>query len=217
MASALVIVDAARAAVVVVVAGDVGEGPVGRAAGHVGEAGAEVQPGRVSPLTPVAVPVAPWAVAVIDAGVAVDRDRGVGLADHDGDRAAVVVVVAGHVGEGPVGRAAGHVGEAGAQVQAGAGSRPSRPSRAGGAVGVAVIDAGVAGDRRPWRRPCVIVDGDRAAGVVVVAGDVGEGPVAVPPGTLVKLAPRSSPARVSPLTPVAVPVAPWASPSYVSS
>ena len=106
-------------------------------------------------------------VRVVGDVVAGHDDRGVGLADDDGDRAAVVVVVAGHVGEGPVGRAARDVRERGAQVEAGEGLGEDAGGGAGGAVRVAVVDAGVAGDadRRVGLedRDALLV---RAAGVI---------------------------------------------------
>src|SRR5262249_50707161 len=99
------------------------------------------------------------------------------LGDGDGDIAAgrVVVVVA---VEGPVGGASGDVGEGLAQVQQAAEVRRRRfhpGGPAGGAVGLPVVGSRVAVDRDAR---VGLGDGvaDRAAGVVVVAGDVGERP-----------------------------------------
>ena len=120
------------------------------------------------------------------------------------------VVVVGAAVEGPVGRAAGNVGEPVAQVEPAVKVSAADAGRgARGAVGIAVVGAGEAVDLDVG---VGLVDGDLdvAFGVVVVGAAV-EGPVRRPPGTLVNESPRSSPLlRFSPLTPVAVPVAPWA-------
>src|SRR5207244_3955897 len=92
---------------------------------------------------------------------AVDRDRGCGLVDGDGDVTAVglVVAVAGGA-KAPVGGAAGNVAEAGTQVeQAAQVFTLNAAGRAAGAVGVAVVDTAVA------------VDGDGGCGLVGVDGD----------------------------------------------
>src|SRR5207248_2223694 len=102
--------------------------------------------------------------------------RDVGLVDGVRHLAAGVVVVAGGVGEGPgVHRGAG-VGVGGAaQVQVGLVDRADGRDRAGGGVG-----RGVVGDvvGRHAHRDVGLVDvvSYLAAGVVVVAGGVGEGP-----------------------------------------
>src|SRR5262249_8747981 len=135
--------DVAALVLVVAVAG---EGPVGRAAGHVGEAGAEVQRAGALAADARLRAAGPVGVAVVDAGVASDHHGRRRLGDDDGDVAALVLVVA-VAGEGPVGRAAGHVGEAGAEVQRAGALAADARLRAAGPVGVAVVDAGVAADR----------------------------------------------------------------------
>src|SRR5207244_4105325 len=111
---------------------------------------------------------------VVDAAVTIDHHRGGGLGDVDGHVAALVEVVA-VAGEGPVGRAAGHVGEAGPQVQ-GAGVLAAHARLgAAGPVGLGVVDAAVARDvDRGGGLGDAVVDG--AAGVLVVAAGVVEGP-----------------------------------------
>src|SRR5262249_54020023 len=116
-------------------------------------------------------------LGVVGAGVTADGDRRIGLVNDDGDVALLVVVV-GAADEAPVRHAAGHVGEAGAEAQTAAGGRRvtgDADHRAGGAVRLRVIGAGVSGD---VDRGVGLGDrvGDGAAGVVVVAGGVGEGP-----------------------------------------
>src|SRR5207248_1601465 len=100
----------------VVVVGAAGEGPVGRPAGDVGEAGPEVEAAaRGAAVAGHARARARGAVGAGVVGAAVAGEGGavgVGLADDDREVTRLVVVV-GAAGEGPVGRPAGDVGEAG--------------------------------------------------------------------------------------------------------
>ena len=165
------------AAGVVVVAGHVRERPgvaVVRAGVRVRRA-AEVQAAlRSSPPTPVAVPVAVWAVAVVGDAVGRDRDRRVGLADVDRHVAALVIVVG--VAERPVGGAAGPLVKLAPRLIPLLRSAPLTPVAVeGGACGRGIIGAAVAVDQDAG---VGLGDGvvDGAAGVVVVAGDVRERP-----------------------------------------
>src|SRR5207245_2331207 len=93
------------------------------------------------------------------------------------DRAAGVVVVAGHVGEGDrvADRARRGVGaDRAGEVQAGQALALDARGTARGRVAVAVVGHVVARDR-DGRVGRVVLVADRAAGVVVVAGHVGEG------------------------------------------
>src|SRR5512140_2195068 len=56
---------------------------------------------------------------IVDRGVGRDRAGRIGLADGDLYAAALVDIVAGHIGEHPVGRATRDIREAGAQVHTG--------------------------------------------------------------------------------------------------
>src|SRR5262249_48069820 len=105
--------------------------------------------------------------AVVRHAVAGDTDGGVRLGDGDGHVALGVVVVAGGVGEGPVGRAAGDVGETLAQVQAAQGRAVDAHRAARGPVRLAVVGAAVAAHR------------DRGIGLGDGEGDVVQGRAAV--------------------------------------
>src|SRR5207244_7051794 len=90
---------------------------VGGAAGYVGETGPQVQQAaQVFKLHALGRTRGPVRVAVVHVAVAVHRDRGVSLSDGD-RRVAAGRLVVGVAVKGPVGRAAGYVGEAGTQVQ----------------------------------------------------------------------------------------------------
>src|SRR6266403_526606 len=93
------------------------ERPVGRPAGNVGEAGAQVQQGaQTLAFDARRRTCRSVCVAVVHAAVAVHRDAGICLRDAD-RRIAAGRLVVGVAVERPVGRPAGNVGEAGAQVQ----------------------------------------------------------------------------------------------------
>src|SRR5208337_413526 len=168
-----------RAAGILVVAGGVGEGPrvgvgasVGVSSATEGQVAAEVDAAHARGRAGGGV-----GVAVVGDAVGRDHDRCVGLGDGVVDRAAGVAVVAGGVGEGPrVGVGAGiGVGRAGEVQIADEVDAAHARGRAGGGVGVAVVGDAVGRDHDR----CVgLGDGvvDRAAGVAVVAGRVGEGP-----------------------------------------
>src|SRR6266403_2172080 len=121
------------------------ERPVGRATGDVSEAGAQVQQAaQVFKLHALGRTRGPVCVAVIDPGEAAHVDDSVRLADGDGHITAGRLVVDVAV-ERPVGRAAGDVSEAGAQVQQAAQVfKLHALGRTRGPVCVAVIDPGEA-------------------------------------------------------------------------
>src|SRR5207237_100645 len=116
-------------------------------------------------------------VAVIGDAVRRDVDRRVRLGDAVADRAAGIVVVPGYVGESPdIGRVGACTGMRGAGEVEAAQSFALHPGRrSGGGVCVAVIGDAV---RRDVDRRVRLGDAvaDRAAGVVVVPGYVGESP-----------------------------------------
>ena len=130
-----------------------GEAPVGRAAGHVGEAGTEVEPGQGLGLDTLGGAGRAVRRAVVGAGVAVDDDGRVGLVDDDLDVAASRFVVA-VTGEAPVGWPPGTL------VNEAPRSSPRQVlaidagSCAGSAMSVAVVVACVAVDVDGRRRPC---------------------------------------------------------------
>src|SRR3989454_439795 len=144
------------------------ERPVGRAAGHVGEAGAEVQQAaQVLTFDARRRTRGSVRVAVIDARVAVHREAGIRLTDGDGYVAAGRLVV-GVAVERPVGGAAGYAGEAGAQMQQAAQVLTLHAQcRTRGPVRIAVVHAAEAVDRDRGIR---LTDGDGyvAAGRLVV-------------------------------------------------
>ena len=172
-----------RAAGVVVVAADVGERPrVGRVAAGRGVGRArQVEPGQAAVGTD-ALAGAGGGVAEGVVGDAVARDRaavGVGLGDAVSDRAAGVVVVAADVGERPrIGRVAAGRGVGRArQVEPGqAAVGTDALAGAGGGVAEGVVGDAVARDRAAVGVGLGDAVSDRAAGVVVVAADVGERP-----------------------------------------
>src|SRR5205814_1008688 len=116
-------------------------------------------------------------VAVVGDVVALHADGRVDLADAVVDRAAGVVVVATGVGEGPaIGRVgAGGGVRGGAQVETAEGLTLDAGRRADGGVGGAVEADGVAAHHDAGGGLGDLV-GDHAAGVVVVASRVVEGP-----------------------------------------
>src|SRR5262249_25439041 len=93
------------------------EGPVGGAAGYIREAGTQVQQrSEILAFDPRGRAAGAVRVAVVDATVTADDDAGTGLTDNKGGIAAGRLVV-GVAGERPVGGAAGHIREAGTQVE----------------------------------------------------------------------------------------------------
>src|SRR2546425_428883 len=93
------------------------ERPVRRAAGDISEAGAQVQQAaQVFKLHALGRTRGSVCVAVVNAAVAVHRDAGIGLGGGGGQISAGGVSFKENV-ERPVGRAAGDISEAGAQVQ----------------------------------------------------------------------------------------------------
>src|SRR5688572_31736752 len=119
--------------------------------------------------------------AIVHAGVTANRYSRISLADYDRSSAARVVVIASGIGEGPAGSAAGHVGEARSEAEAGETYPTHSSGRAGRTMRRAIIDAGVTAHR--YR--CVsLADCDRssAAGVVVIAGCIRECPAGAAAG-----------------------------------
>ena len=149
---------------------------MGGASGDVRELRTEVQVGRQIHFTNAGRGAGRTVlVTVVGDRDARDRYDGVGFVDHDFDRAAGVVVVAGHVSERPVGGAAGGIHEGRAKIEtfevlsfdALRGSRR--------AVRLAIVDAGVTLHVDDRVR---LVDDDRnRAALVVVVGAAREGPV----------------------------------------
>src|SRR5262249_54164707 len=170
---------AGRAAGVVVVAGAVGEGPgVGRIAAGVGVCrAAEIQAAQDDTAHARGCAGGGMGGAIVGDAVRRDGDGRIGLGDAVAGRAAGVVVVAGAVGEGPgVGRIAAGVGVCrAAEIQAAQDDAAHPRCCAGGGMGIAIVGDAV---RRDGDRGIGLGDAvaDRAAGVVVVAGAVGEGP-----------------------------------------
>ncbi len=116
-------------------------------------------------------------VAIVGHAVTGDGAVGIGLVDVVGDRAAGVVVVARDIREGPgVSGVAAGVGVRGAaQIQPGQGLTLNTQTLARGRVRVAIVGHAVTGDGAVGIG-LVDVVGYRAAGVVVVARDIREGP-----------------------------------------
>ena len=153
--------DRDRAVGVVVVAGGVGEGPVGRSAGNVHEARAQVQPTQDEAANTGGRSAGAMGVAVIGDRRAADVDSGVGLVDLDLHRASGMVIVAGDVRKDPAGRSAGDVGEAVAQVETGKRLIVDADGRATSPVSVAVV-----GDRGAvdYERGVRLIDDNRGGG-----------------------------------------------------
>src|SRR5262249_40898367 len=154
--------DGDRAAGIVVVARDVGERPVGRPARHGREAGAQVQAAEALVLHAGGRAGGAVGVAVVGAGGAGHGDRGVGLADRDGDGpaiAAFVVGVACVVRRDVVGAGVDLVTVVGQRHAAGAHARAADGARA------AAVRRAVVGER------AVAFGGGRRAGLADRDGD----------------------------------------------
>ncbi len=135
------------------------------------------QPGQGLTLNTLTLARGRVRVAIVGHAVTGDGAVGIGLVDVVGDRAAGVVVVARDIREGPgvSGVAAGGGVRGAAQIQPGQGLTLNTQTLARGRVRVAIVGHAVTGDGAVGIG-LVDVVGDRAAGVVVVARDIREGP-----------------------------------------